>query len=63
MKKKRVGQAEVHVSEAAPESPRSTKRVYTAPVLVEWGRLRELTRGSQNGTEDFPPEFSGTLPI
>jgi len=35
------------------ESPSQERKSYTSPVLIEWGRLIDLTQGGAGGAMDF----------
>ena len=40
----------------------SSKQTYSAPKLMNYGPLQELTRGALTGTQDFPLT-GGTEPL
>ena len=42
-------------SDAESESERSrSKKAYSAPELIEWGTILELTHGTKSSFQDFP---------
>ena len=45
---------------AVGNDERERRVPYSPPELVEWGTIRDLTRGADFGNEDF--DFTGTQP-